>query len=72
MINVEELNIIIDKMKGYKPIKVIKVTTDFYNRLELQPSWSPAKPLPHFCLASYQGIPVVINDDVKNHYELVY
>lgn len=73
MINLEELNNIISQMSDYKPAKVIKVTTNFYKHLESETlSWQPAQLCPHVSPAFYQGLPVVIDDEIKNNYEIVY
>lgn len=77
MISIEELNKIIDKMQDYKPVKALKVTTRFYDYLDLMTRLSPyySKPpiKPHAGDPVYLlGIPVVIDDEIEGYYEFVY
>ena len=73
MINVKELNELISQMSAYKPAKAIKVTTNFYEHLESEAlSWQPAKLYPHVSPAFYQGLPVIIDDEIKTNYEFIY
>lgn len=77
MINVEELNNIISEMSNYKPIKAIKVTTRFFDYLDLMTKLSPyysASPIkPRAGDPAYlQGIPVIIDDEIDGFYEIVY
>lgn len=77
MINLEELNNIISQMSDYKPVKAIKVTTRFFDYLDLMTKLSPyysAPPIkPRASDPAYlQGIPVEIDDDIEGLYEFVY
>lgn len=65
MINVEELNDIINKMSDYKPVKAIKVTTEFFDYLNLVTKQSSIK-------VYHQGVPVIIDDEIDGFYEIVY
>ena len=74
-LNLEELNTIINKLQGYKPIKIIKVTTAFAKYIDQN-----THPLPHYesnkfydgMWAEYQGTPIEIDDTIEGHYKLIY
>ena len=77
MINVEELNNIISQMQDYKPIKAIKVTTRFFDYLELITKLSPYYSAPPIKPragdpATLQGVPVIIDDEIDGLYKIVY
>ena len=77
MINLEELNDIIYKMSDYKPVKALKVTTRFFDHLDLMTKLSPyysAPPIkPRAGDPAYlQGVPVIIDDEINGFYEFVY
>lgn len=77
MINIKELNDIIYKMSEHKPIKAIKVTTNFFDYLDLMTRLSPYYSAPHIKTragdpAYLQGVPVIIDDEINGLYEFVY
>ena len=75
MINLEGLNKIIEEMKGSKPVKSIKVTTEFAQFIMREISilpFSMAKQLFDKGPICYQGIQIVIDDEIEGYYELVY
>ena len=77
MLNVKELNKLIDNMQSYKPIKAIKVTTRFFDYLDLMTKLSPYYNAPHLKPragdpAYIQGVPVIIDDDIDCLYKIEY
>ena len=77
MINLEELNKIIYDMQGYKPVKAIKVTTRFFDYLDLMTKLSPYYSKPPIKSragdpAYLQGVPVIIDDEIADNYKIVY
>ena len=77
MISIQELNDIISKMQDYKPVKAIKVTTRFFDYLDLMTKLSsyystpPIKPRAGDP-AYLQGVPVIIDNEINGFYEFVY
>lgn len=77
MINVEELNDIISKMSDYKPVKAIRVTTRFFDYLDLMTKLSLYYNAPYLKPragdpAYLQGVPIVIDDEIEGHYKIEY
>ena len=77
MINVEELNDIISQMSEYKSIKAIKVTTRFFDYLELMTKLSPYYSAPPIKPrsgdpATLKGVPVIIDDDIDGFFKVEF